>query len=311
MGCWDIFCFLCGNTCHSANYIYNVFLEDIEAYEISKGNKSFQAYFKPFYDTYKKDAKAFEKKIKLVEKNTKWLNNCTFLCANNKIIHGCKEVECNNSFKDKKGNTYTNMTYYDSDGMYGVFLHTDCWKFIKSEYKINLTYSHLPINIHDLINNKIFNFVNYEPMEKYWRQDFNFIKMILDNNQELSESPLKNILVKKNIKKIFNKLKIRTDASRVGPPVSATFYKPNTYKVGTNGNIWQVKVNKWIECKDTTNIKLSNPNKNLIKKIVFAGDYNNEPIFILDIKENKKIIQYDILSTKEFLLKKNITPLDS
>jgi hypothetical protein len=281
MGCWDVFCFLCGNTCHSANNIYDTFLEDIENYENSK------------------DKNTFEKKIKLVEKNTKWLNNCTFLCANNKVIHGCKEVACNITFRDKKGNTYT--TNYNFDGMYGVFTHTDCWKFIKKEYKINLTYSHLPINIHDVTKPKIFNFVKYGPIEKYWEQDFNFIKMILDNNQKLSESPLKNISVAKNIKKIVSKLKIKTDSNRVGPPVSATFYKPNTYKVGTNGNIWQVKVNKWIECKDTINVKLSNPNKNLIKKSVFSGDYNNEPIFILDIKQNKKTTEYDILSIKEFL----------
>lgn len=306
MGCWDIFCFLCGNTCHSANYIYKAFLEDIEFYEDSKGNKSFKTHFKPLYENYKKDTKLFEKKFKSVEKNTKWLNNCTFLCANNKIIHGCKEVACNISFRDKKGNTYTNTTFYDLDGMYGVFTHTDCWKFIKKEYNLNLTYSHLPINIHDVTKSKIFDFVNYGLIEKYWAQDFDFITMIFDNNEELSESPLKNTLVAKNIKKIFTKLKIRTDEKRIGPSVSATFYKPKTYKVGTNGNIWQVKVNKWIECADTVKIKLLNPNKNLIKKIVFTGDYNTEPIFISNITQNKKTSEYDILSTTEYLEKKNI-----
>lgn len=306
MGCWDIFCFLCGNTCHSANYDYKVFLEDVEFYENNKGNKFFKNYFKPIYDTYKKDTKSFENKIKLIEKNTKWLNNCTFLCANNKVIHGCKEVACNISFRDKKGNSYTNTTNYDLDGMYGVFTHTDCWKFIKKEYGLSLSYSHLPINIHDVTKNKIFDFVNYGMIEKYWGQDFNFIQMISDNNQELSESPLKNTLVAKNIKKIFTKLKIRTDPKRVGPLVSATFYKPNTYKVGTNGNIWQVTASKWIECKDTDKIKLANPNKNFIKKMVFSGDYNNEPVFVFNIKENKKNIEYDILSTSEYLLKKKI-----
>lgn len=306
MGCWDIFCFLCGNTCHSAKDINKTFSEDLEFYEEGKVNKFFKTNFKPIYETYIKNSKLFDKKLKLLEKNTKWLNNCTFLCANNKIIHGCKEVGCNIVFEDKKGNTYTNSTFYDFDGMYGVFVHTDCWKFIKKEYGVNLSYSHLPINVHDVTKNKIFDFINYFSIEKYWEQDFNFIKMIFDNNEQLSESPLKNAIVSKNIKKIFNKLKIRKDENRISPPVSATFYKQNTYKVGLNGNIWQVKVNKWIECKNTIHIKLLNPNKNLLKKIVFIGDYNNEPLFVLDIVHNKKNTEYNFLSTEEFLEKKNI-----
>ena len=92
MGCWDIFCFLCGNTCRNPKYTNEVFLQDIEYYESGKGDKNFKTYFKPIYETYKKNPKLFEKKIKLLEKNTKWLNNCTFLCANNKIIHVCEEV---------------------------------------------------------------------------------------------------------------------------------------------------------------------------------------------------------------------------
>ena len=293
MGCWDIFCFLCGNRCHEAVYTNEVFLQNIEYYESGKADKIFNTYFKPIYEIYKKEPKLFEKKIKLLEKNTKWLNNCTFLCANNKIIHDCEEVSCSIDFKDKKNNIYKNRTYYDDEGLYGVFTHTDCWKFIKKEYNLSLNYSHLPINIHDSTRYKIFDFINYGVIEKYWSQDFNFMKMIYNGNEELAYSPLKNNLVSKNIKKIFSKLKIRTDTKRMGPAVSATFYKPNTYRVGTNGNIWKVKGNKWIECKDTIKMKLLNP----IKKIVLVGDYNNRPIFILSMKKNKKTIEYDILTT--------------
>jgi hypothetical protein len=292
MGCWDIFCFLCGNRCHGAVYTNDVFLQDIEYYESGKRDNFFKAYFKPIYETYKKEPIIFDKKIKLLEKNTKWLNNCTFLCANNKIIHDCEEVSCGISFRDKKNNIYKNRTYYDEEGLYGVFTHTDCWKFIKNEYNLSLNYSHLPINIHDSTRYKIFDFINYGVIEKYWNQDFNFIKMIYDGNEELSYNPLKNKLVAKNIKKIFSKLKIRTDSKRIKPAVSATFYKPYTYKVGENGNIWKVIGNKWIECKDTVKMKLLNP----IKKIVLVGDYNNTPIFILNMKKNKKMIEYDILS---------------
>jgi hypothetical protein len=293
MGCWDIFCFLCGNRCHGAVYTNDVFLQDVEYYESGRRDNFFTAYFKPIYETYKKEPKLFDKKIKLLEKNTKWLNNCTFLCANNKIIHDCEEVSCSIDFKDKKNNIYKNKTYYDEEGLYGVFTHTDCWKFIKKEYNLSLNYSNLPINIHDITKYKIFDFINYGVIEKYWNQDFNFIKMIYDGNEELAYSPLKNKLVGRNIKKIFSKLKIKTDPKRIGPAVSATFYKPNAYKVGINGNIWKVKGNKWIECKDTVKMKLLNP----IKKIVLVGDYNNIPIFILSMKKNKKNIEYDILTT--------------
>ena len=39
MGCWDVFCFLCGNTCHRAfGDIKESFLESVEYYE-SKNKK--------------------------------------------------------------------------------------------------------------------------------------------------------------------------------------------------------------------------------------------------------------------------------
>lgn len=293
MGCWDVFCFLCGNPCHRMFSNYTLFLNDVEYYSQS------------IYDAYIKNPKLFEKKYKLLVKKTKWLDNCTFLCADNKVIHGCKEDSCNVDFIDKKRNIYIHSTSFDNHNQkYGVFIHTDCWTFIKRKYRLGLTYSHLPINIHDVTHYKIFDFVNYGIIERYWKQDFDFIQMIVDNNQKLSESPLKSNLVAKNIKKIFTKLKIRNLPKRIAPPVSATFYKTNTYKVGANGNIWQTKTRKWFECKDTVKITLSNPHRKLVKNIIFIGDYNHEPFFICDIKESKKNIDYYVLSTKQFLLKK-------
>jgi len=241
-----------------------------------------------------------------MNKNTKWLNNCTFLCANNKIVHGCRETDCNITFQDKNNNIYKNLTYHDDifNEPYGVFTHTDCWKFIKKEYGINLNYSHLPIDIHDETKSKIFSFVDYGLIEKYWGQYFNFIQMIVDNNEELSYSPLKNMLVFKGIKKIFTRLKLRTVSNRISPMVSATFYKPNTFRIGLDGNIWQVKVNKWIKCEDTVKIKFSSPKSNIFKKIVLIGDYNLEPIFLINFIQNKKIFEYEILISKDYLLKK-------
>jgi len=135
--------------------------------------------------------------------------------------------------------------------MYGVFIHIDCWKFVKNEYNIELKYSNLPIIEKKIYSTKIFNFINYGSIEKYWHQFFDFIGIIADSNEELCNSPLKSNLVAKNIKKIISKLKIRNDPERKGPAVSATFYNNGLYKVGLNGNIWTIKNNKWLEIKDT------------------------------------------------------------
>jgi hypothetical protein len=50
--------------------------------------------------------------------------------------------------------------------MYGVFIHTDCWKYIKNEYNIELTYSHLLI-INKNLDKKVFKFINYGIIEKF------------------------------------------------------------------------------------------------------------------------------------------------
>lgn len=300
MGCFDVFCFLCGNTCHGLlSDSKSSLVEFIETFEKrkSKLNEGSKLYIAPIYKEYNKNPKLFLNKIDYIDKNTKWLNKCTFLAANNKVAHGCTEVLCGNRFQDKN-DSYVHMTSIsDFDIMYGVFVHTDCWKFVKNEYNIKLNYSHLPIINKDIyLNNKflkIFKFINYGTIEKYWDQDFNFYSVIIDSNYELCFSPLKSKLVGNNIKKIISKLKIRNDPDRKGPPVSATFYKNGLYKVGMNGNIWFVKNNKWMEIKDTIEYEISDYSK--IKKKVFIGDFNDKPIFILN---------YTVLTIKDYSKKK-------
>ena len=284
MGCWDVFCFLCGNTCYRAR-----FDEDNYYYENAK-NKY-------------KNQKLFNDKIKNIIKNTKWLEKCTFLATNNEIIHNCEEVSCNGVFEDEN-NTYIHNADYESldNMMNGVFVHTDCWKFIKKEYKINLSYSHLPILEKNPVIKKIFNFINYGTIEKYWEQYFNFLKIILDSNEELCYSPLKSKLVARNVKKNFLKLKIRTDSERKGPAVSASFYSNDLYKIGVNNNIWMIKNNKWVELKNTIKYNFTT-NKKIFKKIIFSADVNINPVFILQIKEKKKMIEYDIITTDDYLKK--------
>lgn len=305
MGCWDVFCFLCGNTCHSVltNSI-DVFLENVEFYEetSSKKNKWFMTYFKPIYEKYNKNKKLFIKNLNDLKKNTKWLNKCSFLTADNRVIHGCKEINCNINFIDKNNNEYTHGTDFEfHNSMYGVFVHTDCWKCIKNEYGIKLSYSHLPIINKNTESNKIIETLNYGPIEKYWSQDFDFVKIVADSNQELCSSPLKSDLVKKQIKKIFIQLKIKDD--RPSPSTSATLYKNNMYKVGTNNNIWYIKSGKWNELKDTITYKFTSKNEYVFKKFIFIADTNDIPLFIKKYNSTKKNTEYEILTTSEYLEK--------
>jgi len=179
MGCWDIFCILCGNPCHGViNDIKEQFLESIEYYKSTKPkSKWFKTYFKNIYEIYNQNPKLFLEEINNLKKNTKWLNKCTFLTANNKIIHNCYEVSC--------------TTYQVDEQMYGIFVHTDCWKFVKREYNLNLNYSYLPILKTNQTSYKIFNNINYGIIEKYWGQNFDFISLITDSNSYLCNTPLK------------------------------------------------------------------------------------------------------------------------
>jgi hypothetical protein len=306
MGCWDIFCFLCGNPCHKPSAdLKDIFLENIEYYETIKNTNKKKTFLNENigfenYNDYKTEPKKFLAKLTKFNFNSSWLSNCTFLSANNKIVHGCKEIGCNIEFIDKNKNLYLNQSIFESDrDMYGIFTHTDCWKYILKEYKIKLTYSHLPIINIEVTKPKVFDFIDYGKIEDYWSQDFNFIKMISDSNENLSLSPLKSDLVGKNIKRVFTKLKIKTNG-RQSPFTSATFYTNNTYKIGSNGNIWIKKSGKWIELKDTVEYNLFPANKYLIKKPVYIGSPNTEPVFLVLFEKNKRIV----ISTKEYLDKK-------
>ena len=293
MGCWDTFCFLCGNTYHTPfNNLKNQIIEIIDYCETNKKNK-----FLDIYKNYKKNPTKMLDNATDVIKTSKWLNNCTFLSANGEINHNCKEIACNITFQDNKGNIYTNQTYFESiESNYGLFVHTDCWKFVKKEYKIKLSYKYLPINKVDITENKIFKFINYGKIEKYWQQEFDFIKMISDGNKELCTSPLKSKIVANNIKKVFSKLKIRKDESRQSPPVSATFYKEGIYRIGNNNNIWFIKNGKWNELKNTVSIEINNLKK--IKNISYLADINIQPIFIKSIDKKFIIITTDDIKNK-------------
>lgn len=296
MGCYDIFCCICGNPLKSLSL--EILLELFLDIDINKNE------------------------IIQIAKNIKWLDNCTLLLKNNKIIHHCKEIMCNIGFKSLKTNKFYESIYYYNNNIYleqyatkninyieniGIVVHTDCWKFIQKNYNINLEYKDLPIFLSKK-NINSFLPINYKNITKYWLQNFDYIQMYLDNNIYMIESPLGNNIQNINrIKKNINQIKLKKN--RKGPSVSATFYQQNDIKLGNNKKFWKISNGKWKELNEIVinkKIIISNNNKYIkyINNIPQIGEINKKPIFIKNYKyDNKtKTIIIDFIGTNNTIL---------
>ena len=184
MGCCDIYCFICGNACRSSNWI--------EFF-----NESIQKNIK--MDIYNK-----------VLNKMKWMNKCTMLLDDDKIVHNCEEINCNNIF-EKKNKTYISSNNPKDGKKYdgiGIFLHTACWYYVKKIYGIELTYSQLPIKSTKITTEPIKG-IKYGDIQKYWNQDTRYDKMFLDRNIWMAYSPLYEERNKDRIKKIILQLKLK------------------------------------------------------------------------------------------------------
>ena len=272
MGCWDIYCVICGNGCH------NLFIPD-----------------------------------KVVSKKMKWLEKCTMLLANDEIVHGCKEFGCNVMFSSNNnkysGDLHMNdINYFDNSiRNRGIFIHTDCWKFVKNNYKISLKYSDLPVFITKKYKNAPID-IDYGVIKKYWEQFADYEKMYQDNNIYMAYSPLsknntKNII---RIKKIINQLKLKKDSERKGPSVSATFFKEGDVKIGNNKKFWIKSGNKWMELNEKVitkeykfiGIPKSERKINLIPQI---GESNKIPLFVSDFYKYRKNNFIELVGTEKTL----------
>jgi hypothetical protein len=300
-------------------------IENTEKYFNNEIPSSYTTFYKNKIKKIKSEPNII-KDLKLLDKKTKWMNKCSILLVDDKVIHGVKETSCNIMFCNKK-DCYTHLVpLYERDGLTfryyslnGIFIHTDCWKFIKKNYNIDLKFSNLPKIVLDEYSkikyNKIFN-INYGDIEKYWEQDFDFVDVVLDKKQYLCSNPLisdKNI---KQIKKNINTLKLKNDPTRIGPHVSASFYKSGDIKLGKNKKFWIIKNNKWNQINEdiikiSLDVNISKIDKKTLKileKIPFIGQSNTEPIFLLSSsltrKNNYKI---ELLLTESY--KENIKQL--
>lgn len=310
MGFYDIYCFICGNSCHG---LLNDTIEDFTKFiEIEK---------KEDFSLWKNNSKVYSnviKDLKILYKKTRWMTKCSILTLNNEIIHGTSEVNGNFLFC-KKNNCIEHIdkiSYSSFVNPGGIFIHTDCWKFIKKNYNIELNASYLP-PLNSTNYNKIFNIV-YGDIEKYWKQFFDFSNIIIDGKQYLCSSPLKNDKNILQIKKNISQLKIKNEQlKRVGPYVSATFYKDGDIKLGQNKNFWIIKNNKWNEIKEKTiiinltiNIKKIDKNQYLyLSKIKFCSLADTKPIFILssnNIKKDTYEIKFILIESFNKIFNKNI-----
>ncbi len=294
MGCYDLFCFICGNRCYSYDKSNVEYIEDL--YNQEKDKKTKNKYDEAIFKKIDADDK-YIKKMYDFAKETKWLNDCTFLTNTDKVIHHCREVNCNIVFKDNKQNEYYQdihheiYTEIENKPKNGIFLHNDCWKFVKKNYKIELKYSDVAVRIEPRKYNKINQKIKYDIIEKYWSPLFKFEEIFMDENQYMCISPLKDTKNAMRIKKIISQFKLNQDLKRKGPSVSASFYPEKTIKYGINGLLWIKKNGKWMELKDSNEkrkiiIDKSKP-INYLKKIVCYGLQTSIPIVILNIKEMK------------------------
>lgn len=317
MGTWDSWCFICSNTCH--HYFENniEYIEGVYEKYIKNGKRIKGKFDKELCKKIDNDPEYIEKLKNIVIK-TKWLDKCTFLTNCDKVIHGCREVGGNIEFEDNKGNLYyqdVNYNIYpeiEYKTKKGIFLHDDCYKFIKSTYKIDLKYSDVAVIPSSNDYNKINHKIKYGEIEKYWAQSFDFEKMMMDNNEYMIEPPLKNEKNAQRIKKIITQFKFNTDKNRKGPAVSATFYPENTIKYGINGLLWIKSKGKWSELKDSNKkdkIKvdlnnMSEEERKYLESIVCYGEQSEKPLMIKNIKENgKNQIEIEFIGEKDEFIK--------
>jgi hypothetical protein len=277
--------------------MFNGYVDQIkEDFNLEKIPSSYKTYAK---DKIKKIQSCPNIISELKELKTKWMNKCTMLLIDDKIVHGVYESSCNVTFsKHKFTATHMGAQIIKEDcynGDCGVFIHTDCWKFIKKNYNIELKFSNLP-KVRFLKRSemrkltpvewcKIFN-INYGDIEKYWDQDFDYSELIIDKKKYLCSSPLKEDKNIKQIKKNISALKIKNDPARLGPSVSATFYDDGDIKLGKNKYFWIKKNNKWLQISEKPIKIIAKANEKLIK-IPYIGQSNINPIFIISNEKNK------------------------
>lgn len=160
MGCWDIFCCVCGNTYHTPNVLFNE--DDNESFGITEDD------------------------CNAMDNVSTHLNKCSVILKNGDVIHGCYNNNGNDFSKgdDSYECIFDGFKQFGDDDKVGVFVHTDCYNFVKKDYGVELKFSHFPI-----IDNNMPN-VNYGKIADYWQQDMDYFQMLKDNNMYMTANPM-------------------------------------------------------------------------------------------------------------------------
>lgn len=228
MGCFDVFCTLCGVPMNTNCNIYNKKTYEVDTQETNKWASK-----------------------------TKWINKCVVLLNNNAVIHDMQNTSCADTFKSiypkKNEGEYDVIpirTRFMIDALgrtfnIGLAVHEDCYNFIKKKFDIELKYSHFPTHLFKTYTYYIPSSIKYGFVEKCWGQDFDFNLLLSNNKMDLVMSPLVNKQKQAQVIKIFNQLKIRK--GRSSPASSASLYANGTIKLGEDDNLWNVKSKKWIK----------------------------------------------------------------
>jgi hypothetical protein len=229
MGCFDIFCCMCGN-----------YLDDKRIYDFDDFDES---------------------------KAQVWLARLSMMLVTGAVVHNLTEVSCANTFEDEQGKEYfgsmgrdtiQNMNGKDRSktskgtniiavhkSVNGLFIHTDCWLYVKKKLGIELKYCDLPCIGKMYATDNNFK-VSYGGIEKYWNQDFDIEGLINDKKMFMMESPLVNSKNAKRIDHVLNQLKIKKRDNRKSPNVSATFFNLGDIKLGNDYNFWVISHGKWM-----------------------------------------------------------------
>lgn len=274
MGCADLFCFVCGNRYDSFDNFLDDYLQQIEEYGL----------------------KIKETDLKTAVKKSAWMGNITMLLSDGEIVHDCVNENCYNGFMNRSNyKGYLHLEQTDEFEPYGIFLHTDCWKYIQKKYGIDLTYNDLPIILAPDMDPFQYVHIKYAKIKQYWSQDFKLLDLLENKHMYMLESPLvdnkQNIT---RINKILTQFKIKNKkdrAKRKSPNVSATFFDEGVYKFGSDGNLWIIKNKKWVltDEKFVTVTHFFHPKKKRDKKIYQLPriyDSTKVPIYIDKINGN-------------------------
>jgi hypothetical protein len=214
MGCWDIFCSICGAPLNSNN----------------------EGCYKWLIDCI------------FLCMDGRVLKNMHEIACNISFREQNKKPDIKNEYLFYTGNSFDPFAKRNT----GIAVHTDCWNYVKNKKKIELKFNNFPIKKDPHYSSPInIDKKYYGGIDKYYHQDFDYEGLYADNLHYMLISPLSKAQIpdrdknRKRIDRIISKLELDKRYERPSPPTSASLYLENISLIGNDGNIWTVYNGKW------------------------------------------------------------------